>query len=208
MNTLFLQSFFTNLVNDLTDFAILNVLANILGLIALVLKVVEYQLNKRSTRIFLAVLGNVCWVIYFFLKGSFASGISGFIAITSNTVFLFREKYDWAKSSWWLVAFLIMTAVNCIVGYKSLIDICAITAGLFGVLAYFVIDDKMYRYLSFVCLVAWLLNSIFNQFGIALVNDAFATISVAVAILRMYVFNKKPQVLVAESDAQLEQISE
>ena len=208
MNTLFLQSFFTNLVNDLTDFAILNVLANILGLIALVLKVVEYQLNKRSTRIVLAVLGNVCWIVYFFLKGSFASGISGFIAITSNTIFLLREKRDWAKSSWWLVAFLIMTGINCVVGYKTWIDIFAITAGLFGVLAYFVIDDKLYRYFSFICMVAWLLNSIFNQFGIALVNDAFATVSVTIGILRMYVFNKKPQTQVLESDTQSQQISE
>lgn len=208
MNILFLQSFFTNLVNDLTDFAILNVLANILGLIAVVLKVVEYQLKKRSTRIFLAMIGNVCWIVYFFLKGSFASGISGFIAITSNTIFLLREKRDWAKSSWWLVAFLIMTGINCVVGYKTWIDIFAITAGLFGVLAYFVIDDKMYRYFSFICMVAWLLNSIFNQFGIALVNDAFATVSVTIAILRMYVFNKKPQTQVLESDTQSQQISE
>lgn len=209
LHTLLLQSFFTNLVNDLTDFALLNVIANLLGLIAVVLKVVEYQLKKRSVRIVLAMCGNICWICYFFLKGGYASTISGVIAITSNTIFLLREKHNWAKSVWWLVAFLIMTGVNCVVGYKSWIDIFAITAGLFGVLAYFVISDKLYRVFSFVCMLAWLLNSIFNQYGIALVNDAFATISVTVAILSMYVFKpKKANTQVAEGQTEVEKINE
>jgi hypothetical protein len=186
LNFLFLQSFFANIVKDLTEISI----ANALGIIAVILKVVEYQLKKRSTRIVLALMGNFCWIVYFFLKGSYASTISGFVAVTSNVIFLLREKHSWAKGIWWLFLFLAMTAANCIFGFKSWFDIFAILAGLFGIIAYFVIDDKLYRYLSFFCMFSWLLNSIFNQFGIALVNDAFATVSVVVAILRLYVFKR------------------
>lgn len=191
IHTLLLNSFFINLLRDITDLAILNLIANIFGLIAVVLKVVEYQLDKRAIRILLALGGNVCWIAYFFLKGMDASAISAIIAMSSNMVFLLREKHDFFNGGWWLAIFLVMTAVNCIIGYKVWMDIFAILAGLFGVIAYFVKNDKLYRILSFACMFAWLLNSIFYQAGIALVNDAFATISVTIAILRMDLFKKK-----------------
>ncbi len=208
LHTLFLQSFFTNIINDLIDFSAINLIANIFGLIAVVLKVVEYQLKKRSIRISLAMCGNVCWIMYFFLKGMNTSVISGIIAITSNTIFLLREKHDWAKSTWWLVAFLTMTGLNCIFGFKTWIDIFAISAGLFGVIAYFVSNDKLYRVFSFACMFAWLLNSILYQAGIALLNDAFATISVTIAILRMDLIKKKPKEQMTEGIAQIKQSNE
>lgn len=191
LHSLLLSSFFINLVRDVTNFEILNLLANCFGLIAVILKVVEYQLEKRSVRISLAMGGNLCWIIYFFLKGMNASAISGVIALTSNIVFMLSEKHNFFKSVWWLVVFLVMTAINCVVGYKVWIDIFAILAGLFGVIAYFVKNDKLYRILSFACMFSWLLNSVFYQAGIALVNDAFATVSVTIAILRKDLIKKK-----------------
>ena len=188
LHTLMLQSFFANIINDVTEISF----ANLFGLIAVVLKVVEFQLKKRNTRIILAMGGNICWLFYFFLKGSYASTISSVIAMSSNFVFMQRGKHKWASKPWWLYLFIGLTVLNCLFGYKSWVDIFAISAGLFGVIAYYSLNDKIYRYFSFVSLVCWLLNSIFNQYGIALANDAFATISVAVAILRFYVF-KKPK---------------
>lgn len=200
LHTLLLNSFFINLLRDITDLAILNLIANIFGLIAVVLKVVEYQLDKRAIRILLALGGNVCWITYFFLKGMDASAISAIIAMSSNMVFLLREKHEFFNGGWWLAIFLVMTAVNCIIGYKTWIDIFAILAGLFGVVAYFVKNDKLYRILSFACMFAWLLNSIFYQAGIALVNDAFATISVTIAIFRMDLFKKKDERKITTKD--------
>jgi hypothetical protein len=200
IHTLLLNSFFINILRDITDLAILNLIANIFGLIAVVLKVVEYQLDKRAIRIILALGGNVCWITYFFLKGMDASAISAIIAMSSNMVFLLREKHEFFNGGWWLAIFLVMTAVNCIIGYKTWIDIFAILAGLFGVVAYFVKNDKLYRILSFACMFAWLLNSIFYQAGIALVNDAFATISVTIAILRMDLFKKKDERKITTKD--------
>lgn len=188
LHTLFLQSFFANIIKDVTEISF----ANLFGLIAIVLKVVEFQLKNRNTRITLAIGGNICWLFYFFLKGSYASTISSVIAMSSNIVFMMREKHKWANSVWWLYLFIALTIVNCIVGFADWIDIFAISAGFFGVIAYYSLNDKVYRYLAFVSLVAWLLNSIFRQYGIALANDAFATLSVLIAILRLYVF-KKPK---------------
>jgi hypothetical protein len=200
IHTLLLNSFFINILRDITDLAILNLIANIFGLIAVVLKVVEYQLDKRAIRIILALGGNVCWITYFFLKGMDASAFSAIIAMSSNMVFLLREKHEFFNGGWWLAIFLVMTAVNCVVGYKTWIDIFAILAGLFGVIAYFVKNDKLYRILSFACMFAWLLNSIVYQAGIALVNDAFATISVTIAILRMDLFKKKDERKITTKD--------
>ena len=187
LHTLMLQSFFANIINDVTEISF----ANLFGLIAVVLKVVEFQLKKRNTRIVLAMGGNICWLFYFFLKGSYASTISSVIAMSSNFVFMQRGKHKWANKPWWLYLFIGLTVLNCLFGYKSWVDIFAISAGLFGVIAYYSLNDKIYRYFSFISLVCWLLNSIFNQYGIALANDAFATISVLVSILRFNVFNKQ-----------------
>ncbi len=60
-------------------------------------------------------------------------------------------------------------------------------------IAYFVIDGDKYRIFVFIYILFWLVNSAINFFPIALLSDAFSTISALVAIIRFNVLGKKKQ---------------
>ena len=70
-----------------------------------------------------------------------------------------------------------------------IIAIALITLGVI-IIAYFVMSEKLYRYLFvFVCLL-WIGNGIAFSYYIALIHDIFATTSIIVAIFR-YNFKKE-----------------
>lgn len=167
------------------------VLVNAFGVIAIVLKTCEFQLKGRSKNIMFCAMAQSCWVLYFILQADVASGISSLIGTTSCLIFLQREKHKWANSYFWLYFFITIVVVNCIIGFKVWHDVFAIMAAFLGVVAYFVINPKVYRYVALLSCIAWLLNSVIKGYVIASACDIASTISVSVAIFRLYFFKNK-----------------
>ncbi|MBR6737864.1 MAG: YgjV family protein [Clostridia bacterium] len=160
------------------------VILNAFGVIAIILKVTEFQLKKRSTVILFALLAALCWVMYFLLQGDLTSAFTCFIGVIQGLIFLQREKYKWASSVLWLYFFVIIQIVSGVLCFKEWHDIFAISAGVLNAFAYFVISRKKYRVLGFACLFAWVLNSTFKFYPLAFVNDLFECISALIAIIR------------------------
>ena len=99
-----------------------------------------------------------------------------------------RDKHEWAKSKIWLYVFLAGQIAICLIGFKVWHDIFPPLAGIFGAIAYFVIDEKTYRYFALLNVVFWLANSIAKMpmTVLALVCDATCTISGCVGLYRFY----------------------
>lgn len=183
---------FVNILNETLGIWYLIIL-NAFGVVAMIFKVIEYQQKSRKIILTIATICVICWLFYFFLQGDFVSAIVSFVAVIQFFVFMQMGKKKWASSVWWLVIFLTFQLVFGILTFKVWKDIFALLAGLLGTIAYFVMDKKKYRFLSFLCMSCWVVNSILKLYLIALLNDAFATISVAVAIVRFDILNKREQ---------------
>ena len=111
-----------------------------------------------------------------------------------------------ASSKFWLFFFLIVQTASGIIFFKQWHDIFATLAGIFNVLAYFVLDKKKYRLLGFICLFWWVMNSAFKFYPIAFANDLFGCISAFVAIIRYDVVKKNKKA--DQSAENLSQITE
>jgi hypothetical protein len=160
------------------------IILNAFGVIALILKVIEYQLKSRWLALTLAMIGTICWFFYFTIQGDFTSALICVIGIPLYIVFLQREKHAWANSIWWLVLFLLLQIGSCAYTFNFWHDAFSLLAGIFGSIAYFVISKKHYRQMSFFYALFWVLNSIMKMYLLAFLNDIFAFISVCVAIVR------------------------
>ncbi len=166
------------------------VLINFVGVIAILIKIIETQNKTRGKIMLFATLNYVCWITYFFLNGDFTSTLVSVISFIQLIVFSKRGKYKWASSYVWLVVFLSVQIVTAIFTYRSPLSLFAITGGMLSTIAYFVMSEKLYRYLFvFVCLL-WIGNGIAFSYYIALIHDIFATTSIIVAIFR-YNFKKE-----------------
>ena len=160
------------------------IILNAFGVIAILCKVCEYQFRGRNTIFLFAMFALILWVLYFVFQGDFVSAIANIISFTSVFIFSKREKCKWARSVWWLILFVAIQCLLSAFAFKSWKDLFAFAAGVVGVFAYFCIDLKKYRFLSFFYAVAWLGNSLFKMYPVALCCDVFSTISVTLAIIR------------------------
>ncbi len=166
------------------------IILNAFGVIAIILKVIEFQFKKRSVILFLALIGSGCWTFYFLFQGDFVSAAMNLVSAVQLVVFLQRGKYKWADSKFWFFFFFVLQVILGIVFFKSWHDIFPIIGALFNVIMYYVISGKMYRLTGFICLLLWVLNGVFKFYPIALINDVFGAISALVAIIRYDIFKK------------------
>lgn len=176
------------------------VIFNAFGIISICLKIIELQLKRRNYIILFSIGSAIGWVIYFFLNGNVASSLVSTVAIIQAIIFYQRGKHKWAQSKFWLFLFLAVQVLICIFTFKDWTTFLSVSAGLFGTLAYFVMKEKVYRYLILCSLICWLLNSTFNFYLIAFLADTLSTVSIIISITRYTIAERK--------EKKLEQISE
>jgi hypothetical protein len=179
-----------------------NVLINFIGVLAIVVKIIETQ-NKTRGKIVLFAIGNYSlWIAYFVLNGNFTSAVVNSISFVQLLVFLQRGKRKWADSYFWLVFFLAVQVGASFFTWNGPFSLFSIGAGLLSTIAYFVIDEKLYRYFFLGLMLLWIGNGIVYFYPIALIHDVFSTVSIIIAIVR-YNFNDKSKKGTATVDSDL-----
>ena len=201
MNSLFLISLveasenFIELLNANLGIWYLIIL-NAFGVLAILCKVLEYQIKNRGTMLVVATFANISWVLYFILNGNFTAGLTCVLVVIRMLIYIQRDKKAWARSDWWIVAFTALQTVVAFTTFKNWQDIFSIIAGYVGIFAYIMPTQRSYRLFSLLYMILWLSNSIcyFAVSGlayiVALVSDSFSTCSVLVGIWR-YDISKK-----------------
>ncbi len=179
------------IVENLTGLGVFYYLIlNAFGVIAIILKVTEFQIKKRTIALTLAYIASGCWVFYFIFQGDFVSALINLVCVGQGIIFLQRDKHKWADSKFWLFFFFVMQVTLGVVFFKDWHDVFPILGGIFNVICYFVISRKIYRICGFTSLVFWVLNGIFKFYPIALINDVFGSISALLAIIRYDILKK------------------
>ncbi len=171
------------------------IILNAFGVIAILLKVTEFQLKKRSIILTFALFASICWTCYFIFYGDFVSALVNIICVVQGIIFLQRGKKKWATSKFWLYFFIATQVTLGIIFFKIWHDVFPIVAGVLNVLCYFALNQKTYRLFGFLTLSFWVLNSAFKFYPIALANDVFGVISAFVSIIRYDILKKSKETL-------------
>lgn len=167
-----------------------NVLINVIGSIAILIKIIETQNKKRSAIIVFAVVNYALWITYFALNGNFTAAIVNTISVIQTVIFLQRGKYKWADSIIWLIIFITAQVVAGFFTWNGPYSLFSIGAGILSTAAYYVMDEKLYRYFFLALITLWICNGIVYGYVIALIHDVFAFVSILIAIIR-YNFKKE-----------------
>lgn len=184
------------------------IIFNAFGVIAIIGKMLEYQSKKRNVAFIIAMCAQVSWLAYFLFSGDFVSVISCIMSFLSVLIFSQRKNHAWAKSVWWLVGFLVLQTVLCVFTFKNWKDIFVIGAGFSGVFAYYCVDMRKYRTISFFFASFWLLNSIMKLYVLALISDAISVISVSIGKYRYDIRKKKLDLIDGKNQIQEQSASD
>lgn len=167
------------------------IILNAFGVFAIVCKVFEYQAKKRDTMFALVITANILWVFYFVFYGDLSSALTCLIGSVRLVIFMQRGKHKWANSMWWLVFFLALQTIISIFTYTGWKDVFSISAGFVGIIAYFIVDQKKYRWLSLAHMSIWVINGATKVYPIALISDSISVVSIIIAIIRFSIIEKK-----------------
>lgn len=184
-----LDNFVGNIHTLLGDFWFL-ILYNAFGLIAVALRVTEFQLKSRAKRYVVSIGSYIAWIFYFFLQNGYTTALVSFVCAVQCLIFLQREKHKWAKSIVWLILFLAIHLTISFMALDSWRAIFSISAGVFATIGYFVISEKYYRIIMICSLSSWVLSSAFNLYIVALCSDCTSTVSAIIGLIRYYHYRK------------------
>lgn len=167
------------------------ILFNAFGVMATILRVIEFQLKRRILSIIFAMMSVSCWVVYFMLQGDLVTSLTNGVCVIQAIIFMQREKHKWANSIFWLFFFIAFQLTIGILFWTNWKHIFPIIGSMLEVTAYFIISRKAYRMLGVVFAGFFVLNSALNLYYVSLINDVAVCLSSFIAIIRYDILKKE-----------------
>lgn len=167
----------------------MNMLGQILGLVAFALSVATYQQNTHKRIVLMQLLANVCFTLHFYMIDAYTGALLNAIGIARSAVYICKHQ-RWAASNLWIVFFSLLCTVACACtweGYLSLLPACAM---ILTSIAFGIDNPALTRKFSFPSSPLWLIYNLINQSWGGFLTECFNLISIIVGMLR---FDRKKQ---------------
>ena len=171
----------------------IEIIAQAIGIVAMVFNILSYQGKKQKTVITLQLFGGLLFAVNFWMIGAKVGGILNVIAVLRALVFLFKDKLK-ADSVFWLIGFILSYIVVYILTFttfgteltpwtliRELLPVIGMTALSVG---FRLKDAANIRKCGLVSSPAWLLYNIAVGSWGAIICETLTLISIFVGMFR------------------------
>lgn len=169
----------------------MKIIANIIGIAAVVMFVLSYQLKTRRGIIFFNAGSRVLYVLQYVLLGAFEGAVLDIVALLVSVLAQNKNKGWFGKHP----GFTIIGANLFVVGmgllfYQNVFSLLPIAGVLFETGALWLTKEKQIRFVSFFGAPFWLAyNLVFSAYGSA-VGNVMTMVSIGIAIIRYDILKK------------------
>jgi len=171
----------------------MKIIANIIGIAAVAMFVLSYQLKTRRGILFLNAGSRVFYVLQYLLLGAFEGAVLDIVALLVS-VLAQRKDSGWLKKHPGLTvlgANLFVVAMGLLF-YKDIFSLLPILGVLFETGALWLNRERQIRFVSFFGAPFWLAyNLIFAAYGSA-VGNVLTMVSIGIAIVRYDILRRNP----------------
>lgn len=167
----------------------MNMLGQILGLVAFALSVATYQQNTHKRIVLMQLLANICFTLHFYLLDAYTGALLNAVGIARCIVYICKHQ-KWAASNLWIIFFSLLCVTACACtweGYLSLLPACAM---VFTTVAFGVDKPALTRFFSLPSSPLWLIYGIITHSWGSVLTECFNIISIVIGMLR---FDRKKQ---------------
>ena len=167
-------------------------LAQVLGFIAMSTNIIAVQLKTKKQILFTIVVGNILFVISYFLLGAYAGAlISGINAIEVIINTKLEEKGKPIPKA--LIGLYFVVAVTIgVFAFNSFMDLLPVLAAILFIFTLIQSKEKNIRLLLLGNNISWLIYDLLAKAYAAGVSDLFVITSTLIAIYR-YDIRKTPE---------------
>ncbi len=173
----------------------MTLIANGVGLIAVVLFVASYQIKKRNGIIACNAISRALYILQYILLGAFSGAVLDVIGLISSVLAARKDSPLMRKLR---IPLLILINASMLVAtvllYESFWDLLPFVGVLLHTTAFWLTNERKIRLLSILGSPFWFAyNAHSLAFGSA-AGDIFTIISIGIAILRYDILGKKKDI--------------
>ncbi|MDB5161581.1 MAG: hypothetical protein JWM52_89 [Candidatus Saccharibacteria bacterium] len=172
------------------------IIAQIIGYVALLFIILSFQKNKRTTLLLIMLAGLLLFTIHYALLGAWTGSLANLIEAGVVFIAYKKETNTWAQKTWWLYLFIGLYIITGVFTTKSWIDVLPIIAQTFGAIAVWQIKARRIRFLMLLPRLLWFIYNLTVGSQAGVITEVLVTVSVLVGIARFDViprFSKKKQ---------------
>ena len=170
----------------------IEIIANVIGIIAVVTFVLSYQLKKRRAIVTCNVVSRVLYVLQYLLLGAFEGAALDVMGILASVL---AQNMDKGIIKRYRTAFIIgVNALIVAVGlllYQGPISILPMVGILLQTGAFWFRSEKTIRRLSFLGSPFWFVYNLLSRAYGSSIGDLMTMVSIGTAIVRYEVMGKK-----------------
>lgn len=171
----------------------IEIIAQIIGIVAMAFNILSYQGKRKSTVIALQLIGGALFAVNFLMLGAVIGGVLNIIAVIRAVVFLFKEKVK-ADHIAWLFAFLAVYILIYILNFTVLgkeitvanliIEILPVVGMVSLNIGFRLKNSAGIRKCGLVSSPSWLIYNIAAGSWGAIICETFTLISIFVGMFR------------------------
>lgn len=162
----------------------IEITAQLLGLMALGANIVCYQLNSQKKILMVQILASVLFTLNLLLKGALSGVLLNVHAIIRLLVYAQKEKHAWARSKWWVVFFCVTAALCVLATYQSPVDILALIGTFATVISFSLSDPALVRLVTLPSPPCWFVYHLSARNIGGVLNEIFVFVSILVGAVR------------------------
>lgn len=169
----------------------MNLIANGIGAISMLLVFISYQMNDRRKILIYQIMISLIWVIHFYLLEAYAAAAINLIGAARAVAFYFRGRYRWASAACVPAAFCCASLIATALTWSGGLDVLAAAATVLQTIALWMRMPKHIRLLSLPASPMWLIYDILNRSYVGMITECFVLSSLLIAMWRFDIRSRK-----------------
>lgn len=161
----------------------MNLLGQLIGVVAMVLCFMIYQQKERRQIIFVKMLADIAFMLHYLLLGAFSGAAICVTSITRAIVFLNPEK-KWANKRVWVPIFFVMSLVMAGLVWKDGFSVFPLIASIVSIISFSQNKPKITRILAFPVAISLLIYDLHIVSLAGIINESASIVSTTIGILR------------------------
>ena len=163
----------------------MEIFANIIGLCAVVLFVLSYQMKARRGIILCNAASRVFYVTQYILLGAFEGAVMDFVALLVSIVYKNRDKGFIKKH--FLLTVILSNAVIIASGlflYENVFSLLPILGVIFETMALYCKKERTILWVSLIAAPFWLAYNLLSSAYGSAIGSIIAIVSISIALIR------------------------
>lgn len=160
------------------------------GVIALIIGIIMFQLNKRRDILWLQTIYNLLYGVQYLLLGSLNSFFMCIIGAARGIVFSFDSKFSKKVNVYILISFIILATVVSLFNWNGILSLLGCIGTIVSTVAIWQKNEKRIRILYLISAIVWLLHDVIIGSYAATLDTFILTCSIIIGIYRFDIKGK------------------